>query len=237
MKIGQLDIATENKALILLTAKASKKERLVQEAKQIAARLLRRLDSQNKCVTVMARVDRDPFRLASKAPGYDVTIELRADAKYAAFTAALEGIAGDLPSAGPNSSSSVILIGSDYVFRPCPFQPIRFQYLMRRRKDLTHEAYAKHYAEIHSGFGFKTRGVNGYAQLHVDLLTSTEAVRSSGFGTCDFDGVSQLYMASLMRFLLASPINGAMGMVKDEKRFVDRDNSAMFSSKVVTNLG
>jgi len=105
---------------------------------------------------------------------------------------------------------------------------------MRHRKDLTHQAYAKHYAETHSGFGFKTRGVDGYAQFHVDPLASEEAVRLSGFKTCDFDGVSQLYMTSLTKFLLASPINAAMGMIKDEKRFVDRDNSTMFSSRVVT---
>jgi hypothetical protein len=104
---------------------------------------------------------------------------------------------------------------------------------MRRRADLTHEAYAKHYAEIHSGFGFKTLGVAGYAQLHVDPLASANAVRLSGFGTCDFDGVSQLYMPTLTNFLLASPINGTMGMVADEKRFVDRDNSAMFSSRTI----
>jgi len=34
---------------------------------------------------------------------------------------------------------------------------------------------------------------------------------------------------ALTKFLLASPINGAKGMIKDEKRFVDRDNSIMFA--------
>jgi EthD domain len=236
MKIGHLDIAIENKALILLSAKASKKEHLIAESKQVAAGLLQRMDSQYKKVAVMVRFDMDPFRLASKAPGYDVTIELRADAEYAAFAAALEGIANALPSAHSNPSASVVLVGSDYLFRPCPPKAVRFQYLMRRRQDLTHQAYAKHYAEIHSGFGFKTRGVEGYAQLHVDPFASAEAAKLSGFETCDFDGVSQLYMTTLTKFLLASPVNAAMGMIKDEKRFVDRDNSAMFSSRVVTSL-
>ena len=118
------------------------------------------------------------------------------------------------------------------MFRPCLPQPVRFQYAMRRRTDLTHEAYAKHYAEVHSGFGYKTRGVEGYAQFHVDLLASAEACASSGLGVCDLDGVSQVYLATLTRFLLAAPINAAMGAVKDEKRFVDRERSAMFSSRV-----
>jgi hypothetical protein len=78
--------------------------------------------------------------------------------------------------------------------------------------------------------------VQGYAQLHVDPVASAEAVRLSGLGTCNFDGVSQLYMPALTKFLLASPINGARGMIKDEKRFVDRDNSIMFASGVVASL-
>jgi len=108
---------------------------------------------------------------------------------------------------------------------------------MRRRPDLTLESFSRHYGEVHSEFGYKTHGVKGYAQLHVDPLTSTEAIRLSGLGISNFDGVSQLYMPTLTKFLLASPINGARGMIKDEKRFVDRDNSIMFASRVVASLG
>jgi EthD domain len=107
---------------------------------------------------------------------------------------------------------------------------------MRRRPDLTLEAFARHYREVHSEFGYKTWGVKGYAQLHVDPLASAEAATLSGLGTCNFDGVSQLYMPALTKFLLATPINGARGMIKDEKRFVDRDNSIMFASRVLTSL-
>jgi len=74
MKIGNLEIATENKALILLSAQASKKEHLLIESKRAAAWLIHRMDSQNKKVAVMERLDMDPFRLVSKAPGYDVTM-------------------------------------------------------------------------------------------------------------------------------------------------------------------
>jgi hypothetical protein len=38
------------------------------------------------------------------------------------------------------------------VFVECDPQPIRFQYLMRRRADFSHEAYLKRYEEIHSQF-------------------------------------------------------------------------------------
>jgi hypothetical protein len=184
----------------------------------------------------MARIARDPFALTSKLAGYGVTIELRADAELEAFALAVNGARSELPSASTEPSAIVVILGSDYVFRPCAPQAVRFQYLMRRRSDLTLEAFARHYGEIHSEFGYRTRGVKGYAQLHVDPVASVEAVRLSGLGILSFDGVSQLYMPALTRFLLASPLNAAMGMIKDEKRFVDRDNSIMFASRVVASF-
>ena len=38
------------------------------------------------------------------------------------------------------------------MFVECEPQPIRFQYLMRRRADFSHEAHLKRYEEIHSQF-------------------------------------------------------------------------------------
>jgi len=236
MKVGRCDVAVENKALLLLTAKPSMKQCLIDESMQFGAVLLQRIESSAKCVNVMARIARDPFALTSKLPGHDVTIELRADAELSAFTHAITGARSDLPSASADPVATVVLIGSDYLFRPCSPHAVRFQYMMRRRPDLTLEAFARHYREVHSDFGYKTWGVQGYAQLHVDPLASAEAVTLSGLGTCNFDGVSQLYMSALTKFLLASPINGARGMIKDEKRFVDRDNSIMFASRVVATL-
>lgn len=236
MKVGRRDVAVENKALLLLTAKPSMKRQLIEESTQLATVLLGRIPSGNNNVNVMARIARDPFALTSKLPGPDVTIELRADAEMAAFAHAVTGAGDALPSASADPPGTVVLVGSDYLFRPCPSQAIRFQYLMRRRPDLTVEAFARHYGQIHSEFGYKTLGVKGYAQLHVEPLASAEAVRSSGLGTCTFDGVSQLYMPGLTKFLLASPINAARGMIKDENRFVDRDNSIMFASRLVTSL-
>jgi len=85
MRVGRRDVAVENKALVLLTAKASKKQSLIEEAKQLGSALLQRMDSNSQNVNVMARITRDPFALTSKLSGHDVTIELRADAELAAF--------------------------------------------------------------------------------------------------------------------------------------------------------
>jgi hypothetical protein len=151
-----MDISPDHKALILLTTTESKKKRLVEESEQIAARLLERLASPNKSATVMSSLDIDPFRSAAKIRGYEVTIELRANAEPASFAVALEGFADDLcASAHIDLLASAVLVGRDYVFRPSAPQPVRFQYLMRRRADYTHEAYAKRYAEVHSDFGIR----------------------------------------------------------------------------------
>jgi hypothetical protein len=224
MNVNGRNVAVEHKALVLLTAKPSMRRRLIEESTRFGSTLLQRMESNSKCVNVIARLTRDPFALTSKLRGHDVTIELRADADLPAFTDAIAAAGDHLPS---TSTDPVVLIGRDLLFRPCGPQAVRFQYLMRRRQDLTVEDFARHYREVHSEFGYQTRGVQGYAQFHVD----------PGLGTSEFDGVSQLYMPGLTRFLLASPLNGAQGMIKDEKRFVDRDNSVMSASRVIATLG
>jgi hypothetical protein len=232
MKIGGRDVAVENKALVLLRAGPTARTALLDAAEHFATASVAQLNSVKACVNVIARLVRDPFAMASQSPGYDVTVELRADIDLPSFVDILEYARERLPTA----SEVVVMIGSDYVFRPCAPQPIRFQYLMRRRRDLSHEAFAHHYREVHSQFGFKTLGVNGYAQFHVDPQRSAESMQALNLDAALFDGGSQLYMPTLTRFLLATPINAARGMVKDEKRFVDRANSTMFASKVVVSL-
>ncbi|MDD9935705.1 MAG: EthD domain-containing protein [Myxococcales bacterium] len=182
----------------------------------------------------MAGYRLDPLRWASTAPVHDVTIELRCGPQPVEPWRALQPLADRL-FAHADASKSSVLVGQDYVFRACPPQPVRFQYLMRRRADLTHEAYAKHYSEVHSRFGYKTRGVEGYAQFHVDPAASSRAARLLGLDTIEVDGVSQLYLRSLGRFLLATPINATIGAGRDERNFVGA--SAMLTSRVIASAG
>lgn len=46
---------------------------------------------------------------------------------------------------------------------------------------------------------------------------------------------SGLHLPALTKFLLVSQLSAAMGMIKDERRFVDRDNSNMSVPKVSTD--
>lgn len=111
MRVGQRDVAVENKALILLTAKASMKQRLIQESKQLGSAIAERIESTGKSVNVMSRMARDPFALTSKLAGYDVTIELRADVELEAFALAVSGARSELPSACAEPSATVVILG------------------------------------------------------------------------------------------------------------------------------
>lgn len=232
-----MEISQDHKVLVLLAATESNKNRLVGESERIAARLLERLESPNKSATVMSSLSMDPFRSVAKIRGYEVTIELRANAEPASFFKALEGFAAYLhANAHAEPSASAVVIGRDHVFTPSAPQPVRFQYLMRRRSDYTHEAYTKRYADVHSDFGIRTRGVEGYVQFHINPLASAEAASSAGLAACNFDSVSELHLTTLTKFLLATPYNATLGATKDEELFVDRASSIMFVSRVIARL-
>ncbi len=237
MTTGQFGVPSGNKALIFLTANAATGEGLIEDCKQLAVTLLEKLPGPDRSASVMTTIRFDPFRLFSQSLGNDVTIELRAPVDASAFVAALQGLAADLPeSVSREASDTVLLVGEEHWFIPADPQPVSYQYLMRRRKDLTHEAYAAHYGNVHSKFGFKTRGIEGYSQFHVDPEASAEIIACSGIGRCDFDGVSQLTLSALSRFVSAIPKNAMIGAAQDEENFVDRKTSPMLTSRVVCRI-
>lgn len=173
----------------------------------------------------LERVPRDPF--GAKTP-WRCTLELRGGED--ALLARAAGLAARL---GPlvDAAASTALLGHEHVFVASQRSPVRYQYLMRRRADFSHEAYLVRYREVHAQFGLRTPGILGYVQLHVDPAASRRAAAASGFGVCDVDSVSELHLASLGAFLRAvsaSPIGAEA--VADEERFVDRARSFDFCS-------
>src|SRR5262245_2717916 len=129
---------------------------------------------------------------------------------------------------------STTLLGRDLVFIASQRAPVRYQYLMRRRDGFSHDAYLRRCSEVHSRFGFATPGILGYVQLHVDPEATRAAARAAGFGGFGVDSVSELHMDSLERFL-AEVAGSSVGAdaTADEELFVDRPNSAAFTSSVV----
>ncbi len=175
----------------------------------------------------LQRVTRDPF--GPKTP-WQATLELRGDED------ALLALAANLATRFArlvDAAASTALLGHEHVLIASERAPVRYQYLMRRRADFSHEAYLARYREVHAQFGLRTPGILGYVQLHVDPAASKRAAEASGFGVCDVDSVSELHLSSLGEFLRAvstSPIGAEA--VADEERFVDRARSFDFCSQV-----
>lgn len=200
-------------------AEAELATRLVELADELAARGLE--------VASLWRVDRDPFGAKSPWRG---TLELRgSEAELLARAAGLAGRFGALVDA----AASTALIGSEHVPLESPPAPLRYQYLMRRRADFSHEAYLAYYRDVHAQFGLRTPGSLGYVQLHADPAASRRAADASGFAVCDVDSVSELQLASLRDFLraVAGSTIGAE-VVVDEERFMDRTRSFDLCSHV-----
>jgi len=180
----------------------------------------------------LVRLPDDVF--GARAP-YRATLDLRGDAVTPArLEELLEGL-GDRLRDVAHPDLSTALLGEDVVFiEPEPGIEVRYQYLMRRNATYTHAAYVQRYREIHSKFGLRIPGIKGYVQFHVDPAASQRVARTAGFGSFDFDSVSELYLESLGTFVAEvskSPVGPEA--IADEEIFVDRVNSHDFCSRLV----
>ena len=131
---------------------------------------------------------------------------------------------------------SMAIIGTDRVFIAPPSPaPVRYQYLMHRRDDLTHDAYLERYETIHSWFGLRTPNIEGYVQLHVDPAASIGLGAATGLTAAPCDSMSELHLRSVEHFIegvIAHPELGREAQ-EDEERFVDRAASFGFAHRVV----
>lgn len=226
----------KHKALLFFAVRDGQKEALAGRIETLTRQLLDSLPGTDKNATGMLSRDND-FLRSSPGPvrAYDATIELETDADGKALVEAVAGL-GERVADAVHGDLSALLVGRNLVFVECEPQPIRFQYLMRRRADFSHEAYLKRYEEIHSQFGVQQGGVRGYVQFHVDLDLSSEAARNASFGIWAIDNVSELHIASLQEFAQAAGLTDAQAVLADEELFVDRPNSVMFTSDEVIRL-
>lgn len=225
-----------NKALIFFAARDGQKEVLSGRIENLTRSLLDSLAGTERNATGMVSRDHD-FLRSSPGPvrAYDATIELQTDADARALVEEVAGL-GEQVAEAVHCDLSALLVGRNLAFVGCEPQPIRFQYLMRRRADFTNEAYLDRYEKIHSQFGVEQGGVRGYTQFHVDLDLSQQAAHAAGFGIHAIDNVSELHIASLEEFAQAAGLTDAQAVLADEELFVDRPNSVMFTSDEVVRL-
>lgn len=225
-----------HKALILFAARDRRKDELAEQVSALTRQLLEGIAGDDTNAAGLVSRENDVLRI-STAPvrAYDATIELETDAGGRALVDSVAEMGAKVADV-VHGDLSAILVGRDLIFKECDPQPIRYQYLMRRRADFSHEAYLKRYEEIHSQFGTKQGGVRGYTQFHVDLELSQAAARNAGFGICAVDNVSELHIASMDEFAQALGTSNGQDAMADEELFVDRPNSVMFTSDTIVRL-
>jgi hypothetical protein len=201
-----------------------------------APRLAGALPVEGRESATLLRLADDPFaRGGPPMRAFEATIELRCrcDDAGATFAGALAGLAGRIAPL-VHGELSAALVGQDHAFGKATDTPILFQYFMRRRRDLDHAAYCKHYLEQHSRFGIATPGIETYVQFHVDPEASAVAADAAGVGLRGADSISELHIGDLPGFLGAvARWELRADASEDEARFIDRENSVMWVSERV----
>jgi hypothetical protein len=187
---------------------------------------------------LLLRVPDDPFASANPGMrGFDATLEL-----CGIPASSLEPVFGALDGLGERLARiahvdlSAALIGIDHRIVPSPADPVRYQYAMRRRADLSHAQYVDHYLTVHAEFGRRQPGVLGYTQFHVDPALARRAAASAGVGVWAFDSISELHLESLRAFtdaLARMPREAVEAPLRDEENFVDRASSVSFVTRAL----
>ncbi len=217
------------KTLVHVVPRAGAQEALRVRIGERASELHARGRDRGVAVAWLERLPEDPF---GRRTPYRHTLELcGGGARDAADLLAGAGaILEDV--AHPDLSTS--LVGAPHVFVAGAEAPVRYQYLMRRNAAFDHAAYLERYRDVHSAFGAKTPGIEGYVQLHVDPEASRDVASAAGLGVWGVDSVSELHLASVETFLAAVAKSdvGAQA-IADEEVFVDRARSMDFCSRVV----
>ena len=183
---------------------------------------------------IMHRLEDDP--LANRKPPHhpaDVIVEIKAEpGQPLKFTHA--ALAALLHDARVDRKQSLALTMHERLFRPSRHQAICYHYLMLRRPDFSTADYCDYYVNHHSHFGMITPGIEGYSQNYIDQEGSQQLAAALGVSYREVTSISEMQIASMEKFL-ASPAMAEIGpeASEDEQRFVDRDQSVMFSSRVV----
>lgn len=217
------------KCLVLLAARGGAADSLDTRLMRDAGRMV---SECNVDVSVFRQVPSDPFAAAIPCMRpFDATLDVRGD--ESSVLLAIAGIADRLDDIA-HSDLSCALVGEDNVVISCAPTRFRYQYVMRRKRGTTHGDYLDYYANHHARFGPLTGGIEGYVQFHVDPDRSRAAASAAGVGLWRADSVSELHLRSVEHFLegLAEK-NPGVEATEDEERFVDRQNSVMFTSALL----
>ena len=218
------------KALIHIVPRSGTDVAFAARFATLTAELREQAEPRELAVNAMLRLEEDPF--GAHAP-YAAALEITgAGSAPEPMAPLLSGLGAQL-DAFAHPDASTLLVGEDVVFVPSERTPVRYQYLMRRNGQFSHETYLKRYREIHSQFGLRTPGILGYVQFHVDREASRQLAATAALGVWGVDSVSELHLESIETFI--REITGAQvgaEAIADEEIFVDRAHSHDFCASV-----
>ncbi|KAL1752200.1 EthD domain-containing protein [Schizophyllum commune] len=118
---------------------------------------------------------------------------------------------------------------------------VRFIYLLKRRKDLTHEEFSKYWSNVHSRVFIGSRVAHQYTlrydQMHVSPATMKAWSDKYGIPAPTYDGIALLEADSfedLEKVLDSTEYKTRIG--PDEHNFIDHENSQIIPMNVWTGF-
>ena len=121
---------------------------------------------------------------------------------------------------------------------------IKLSFALRRRDDLTREAFQAYWFEHHAplvrSVG-KVLGIRRYVQLHTMPDEVQAALIASRGAPEPYDGVAELWYDSLQAIAAATSTEegraAAVALLEDERRFIDLEHSPLWLAEEVEVIG
>jgi uncharacterized protein (TIGR02118 family) len=109
---------------------------------------------------------------------------------------------------------------------------IKLVYCIRRNPELSPEAFRRTWLSDHGPLVRSVRDVLGmvrYVQSHT-LVEESEALRESRGAAPPYDGITEVWFERIdsLGANTAEAAQAALGLLEDERRFIDLENSAVF---------
>jgi hypothetical protein len=171
--------------------------------------------------------------------GFDVALTVTGAAEMSDGTARgiladlVDGLTGRLGDA-LDPERSALAIGTAHAIKE-GHGPIQLFYGMRRKPDVTHDAFSDYWLQQHSQVGVVTPGLAGYEQLHVDQEATGAATAAAGLGVEVLDGVALEWFADMAAFVSAvgsQPSHGAAAKASEDN-FNDISRAIGIMTKVL----
>lgn len=112
---------------------------------------------------------------------------------------------------------------------------VKLVFCLRRRADLTQEAFASYWLTVHGPLVRRhaaALGILRYVQTHTRHGDDTEAVRVGRGGLDAFDGVAELWFDSIEAMASATKTDAGRAagraLLEDERRFLDLERCALW---------